>query len=280
MLQNTFLHLKKIGPKKETLLWENNIYTWDSLLNAIKQRDAKKFRLPENIGNELEYSRLKFSLDDAGFFARKLTQKHIWRMFPDYSDSVAYIDIETTGLSNGEITTIALYDGNEIKYYINGKNLETFADDILQYKLLVTYNGKTFDVPIIESFFHIELPQAHIDLRYILKSLGYTGGLKSCEKQIGISRGSLEGVDGYFAVLLWYDYYLNNNIKSLETLLAYNIEDVVNLETLMVFSFNKKIESLNLSIVNRLDDPVRPTIPFRPDQETVNKLKYSYSRLL
>ena len=34
-----------------------------------------------------------------------------------------------------------------------------------------------------------------IDLRYILASLGYGGGLKSCEQQLGITRPDLEDVD-------------------------------------------------------------------------------------
>ena len=57
--------------------------------------------------------------------------------------------------------------------------------------------------------------QAHIDLRYLLKSLGYTGGLKGCEKKAGIDRGELDGVNGYFAVLLWQDYQRNRNEKPL-----------------------------------------------------------------
>ena len=34
------------------------------------------------------------------------------------------------------------------------------------------------------------------------------------------------------AVLLWYDYVNNNNKEALQTLLAYNQEDVVNLRVL------------------------------------------------
>jgi len=56
-------------------------------------------------------------------------------------------------------------------------------------------------------------------LRYVLKSLGYSGGLKSCEKALGLDRGDLDGVDGYFAVLLWRDYQKKHNEKALETLL-------------------------------------------------------------
>jgi uncharacterized protein YprB with RNaseH-like and TPR domain len=51
------------------------------------------------------------------------------------------------------------------------------------------YNGKTFDVPFIEKYFGIRMNHAHIDLRYVLKSLGYAGGLKRCEKALGLDRG-------------------------------------------------------------------------------------------
>jgi len=94
----------------------------------------------------------------------------------------------------------------------------------------------------MESYFGIELDQVHLDLRYNLRSLGYTGGLKGCERKAGIDRGDLEGVDGYFAVLLWDDYQRNKNEKALKSLLAYNIQDVVNLETLMVLSYNLKLK--------------------------------------
>jgi len=44
----------------------------------------------------------------------------------------AYLDIETTGLDSyyNEITTIALYDGENIKHYINGENLEEFKKEL------------------------------------------------------------------------------------------------------------------------------------------------------
>ena len=199
----------------------------------------------------------------------------MWRLFADFRYNIAYVDIETTGLYDPDITTIALYDGHNIKHYINGQNLDQFADDILAYKLLVTYNGKTFDIPIIENFFRTRLDQAHIDLRYVLKSLGYSGGLKSCERQMGISRGDLDGVDGYFAVLLWKDYIRNKNIKALETLLSYNIEDVVNLEKLMIMAFNRKIKELDHIRIDAMIDPEPPQIPFSPDMATIDRIKYS-----
>ena len=209
------------------------------------------------------------------YFAELLPPKEHWRFFPEFRDSTAYIDIETTGirLYGFAITTIALYDGKAIKYYIQGQNLEKFIEDIQNYNVIVTYNGKSFDVPFIEGQFGIKMNHAHIDLRHVLKSLGYSGGLKSCEKALGLDRGNLDGVDGYFAVFLWHDYQQNNNEKALETLLAYNIEDVVNLETLMVMAYNLKIRNTPFHETNEIALPEIPEIPFQADLATIDRIK-------
>jgi uncharacterized protein YprB with RNaseH-like and TPR domain len=112
-------------------------------------------------------------------------------------------------------------------------------------------------------------------LRYVLKSLGYTGGLKGCERKAGIDRGDLEGVDGYFAVSLWNEYQRNKNHKALETLLAYNIQDVVNLETLMVLSYNLKLKETPFNESHQLDLPLSPEIPFQADLQTIDRIKRS-----
>ena len=117
------------------------------------------------------------------------------------------------------------------------------------------------------------MSQVHIDLRYVLKSLGYTGGLQGCEKKAGIDRGELEGVDGYFAVLLWSEYQRSRNHKALETLLAYNIQDAVNLETLMVFSYNLKLKETSFNESHQVAAPSSPEIPFKADLETIEKVK-------
>ena len=85
-------------------------------------------------------------------------------------------------------------------------NLDDFVNDIEKYQVIVSYNGKSFDIPFLERFFRIRLHHAQIDLRYVLARLGVKGGLKGCEKQLGLHRGNLDGVDGYFAVLLWHRY--------------------------------------------------------------------------
>lgn len=76
------------------------------------------------------------------------------------------------------ITMIGLYDGTSIFHYIKDQNLEDFAHDIEKYQVIVTYNGKCFDIPFIRSNLGLAMDQAHIDLRYLLRSVGFSGGLK------------------------------------------------------------------------------------------------------
>jgi uncharacterized protein YprB with RNaseH-like and TPR domain len=197
-----------------------------------------------------------------------------WRLFPEFRRSIAYLDIETTGLGGpgDHITTIALHDGRSISWYIKGKNLGDFKRDIKRYKVIATFNGKCFDIPFIENEMRITMDHAHIDLRYVLRSLGYTGGLKRCEKMLGIERAGLQGIDGFFAVLLWNDFKENINQKALETLLAYNIQDAVNLETLMVIAYNMKLKDTPFFETHKLPLPATPDNPFKADTFTVRRI--------
>ena len=214
---------------------------------------------------------------DPAFFCDRLTGGDQWRIFSDFRKSTAFIDIETTGLSEqAEITTIALYDGSDVYTYINGRNLEEFAEDIYKYKVLVSYNGKSFDVPFIEKYFRIKLPQAHIDLRFVLAKLGIKGGLKGCEKMIGINRGALDGVDGSFAVHLWRNFIQYNDEKALETLLAYNVEDTVNLERLMVEACNRNLRATPFAQQLSLPFPKQPLLVHQPDLDCVDRLKRQF----
>jgi uncharacterized protein len=276
MLTSTFCHIPGIGPRSEEKLWEEGVRTWDDclelgehLLGPAKGRSAME---------HLYLSQEALDEMNARFFIDSLPASESWRMFPEFRSRIAYLDIETTGLSfdgiDDGITTIALYDGREIRHYVQGENLQAFKDDIFDYDVLVTYNGKCFDIPFIESYFMIRLEQAHIDLRYVLASLGLRGGLKGCERQLGLDRGDLEGVDGFFAVLLWNEYRNNGNDRALDTLLAYNIQDTVTLEQLLTIAYNMKIEDTPFGVSHRIaPGPQLPENPFTPDLDTIEMLR-------
>lgn len=271
MLQHTFCHINGIGRKTEERLWSRGIQSWH------QWQDPPPISI-KHTGRVEAIKVLEQSLDalsdNPHFFIDKLASCEHWRIFPHYRHTTAFLDIETTGLgSSSEITTIALYDGKEIKTFVNGKNLQDFETEIFNYQVIVTYNGKSFDVPFIENYFRIKLHHAHIDLRHVLSKLGFKGGLKGCEKAIGIDRNELDGVDGYFAVLLWAEYENYANEKALETLLAYNIADTVNLELLLIYAYNKNTENTPFAKELFIEHPLQPPCSFHPDIATVYNIR-------
>ena len=272
MLTNTFSHIPGIGLITEKRLWESGIRSWDDFVEPYPIRlSSEKIAL---IKNHIDLSQKHLAYQPE-YFAGLLAPDQHWRLFPHFRHSTAFLDIETTGLDKwgDSITTIALYDGRSIFHYVQGDNLEAFKENIQNYQVIVTYNGKCFDVPFIESYLGIRIDQVHIDLRYILKRLGYSGGLKGCERQLGLHRGELDGVDGYFAVLLWDEFKKTNSRNALETLLAYNIMDTVNLESLMVIAYNLHLQKTPFSQSHCLPVPEAPDIPFRADPRIINKIK-------
>jgi uncharacterized protein YprB with RNaseH-like and TPR domain len=282
MLPHTFCHIPGTGLRAEQKLWEEGITSWEEWLEMESLLAAG--RRGRATADHLYASIEALDAGDVRYFGRNLPGSEIWRIFPEFRKRIAYIDIETTGLSvdyGCHITTIALYDGTSVRHYVHGENLRQFEDDIFDYDVLVTYNGKCFDVPFIERYFRIGLKQEHIDLRYLLRSLGYGGGLKKVEAALGIDRGELDGVDGYFAVLLWYEYANHGNPLALDTLLAYNIEDVLNLERLMVMAYNMKLQETPFAGRREIRAPATRPNPFAPDAETIRRIRerhfgYSY----
>ena len=253
MLAHTLCHIPRVSLNKEQDLWAQGIHSWDS------------YRLLSKHPTFLDNCEHHLKQGNPTFFADNLKSDQHWRLFADFRSSVAYVDIETTGLSKGYdyITTIALYDGTQVRTYVAGRNLEAFKSDIQDFRLLVTFNGKTFDVPFIERSFGIKMPEAHIDLRYVMKRQGYSGGLKEVERRLGIDRGDLRSVDGFFAVTLWHEYQKRHNEAALETLLAYNCADVINLEQLMVHAYNANVRATPFGKDLEIPLPVAVQIPFK-----------------
>ena len=277
MLINTFCHIPRISVKSERRLWEAGLDSWITIA-GIGELPFKRVSL-EAVRRHLDESDLQLSLDNPHFFAKTMPSALHWRMFPEFRHKMAYLDIETTGMNPGPhaITTIALYDGQRVRTYIQGHNLHQFEDDIQCFRVLVTYNGKAFDIPFIESSLNLRLNHVQLDLCHVLRSLGYRGGLKGCEKQLGVHRQGLEDVDGYFAVLLWKEYVRRRNEKALETLLCYNIYDTVNLETLLVKAYNLKLKDSPFAQTHRIPLPVQPKIPFQADAETIEQIRHLFA---
>lgn len=244
MLTNTFVHIPGVGQTMEQALWQRGCLTWHDALNGIND-------LPFGTANRdivrmvLNKSLEALETREHQFFTKALGLNNAWRAWEDFADSCAYVDIETDGGRAGNaITTIGLYDGNEFEAFIKGKNLESFRDRISHFGMIVTFFGIGFDVPmILKRYPQLTLDQVHFDLCPALRDVGFKGGLKRIEKQLGINRGEdTDGLDGRDAILLWRRYERNGDDDALATLVAYNREDVVNLKALARIAFDKKKE--------------------------------------
>ncbi|MES9905545.1 MAG: ribonuclease H-like domain-containing protein [Sedimenticola sp.] len=252
------------------MIWDAGIKSWDDFkVSKTNPLSPNKVR---SILDKIESSKEAIINDNPSHFL-SLPPKERWRLFAEFKHLVAYVDIETTGLSRefDEITTGVIYDGCEIKTYVRGVNLEYFIDDIKKYPIIVTYNGQAFDIPFIEKHFGATLNNISIDLRYILSSLDISGGLKGCEKHFGLERDNLEGIDGHVAVLLWSEY-IKGTKNALDTLLAYNIEDTVNLEHLMHQAYNLRINDIFNEEAYLLKIPEKQMPLFSSDLDLVKSL--------
>lgn len=279
MLLQTFCHIPGIGEKKERKIWELGILSWQDALQDPAFLQVLPSPLSRRAYAYLVRSFEKYEKEDVTFFDRLLGNFNRWRIFPQFKHLTAFLDIETTGVGTEAYITVAtLYDGKRVKTYVFGINLEELANDLRSYKVLITFNGKSFDIPFIERFFGIELHQVHIDLRFVLKSLGLQGGLKACERLIGIDRGPLRGIGGFEAVLLWQKY-LEGCPEALETLLAYNVADTINLERLMIFAYNQKVSLHAFPFPLLSEKPLRLALPYRVYPEVIREVTYEKLRL-
>jgi uncharacterized protein YprB with RNaseH-like and TPR domain len=152
----------------------------------------------------------------------------------------AYLDIETTGLSPAfsEITVIGicLEKSKHMKFYqLMGRQITPAAllKILKNVETLYTYNGSRFDLMYISKKLGVNLVKlcCHRDLMYDCWRNKLYGGLKGVERQLGIKR-KLKDVDGRIAVQLWWNWRYRSDRKSLQKLLEYNKEDVLNLRKL------------------------------------------------
>ena len=233
-LEATFLHAQGIGAETERRLWDAGILNWTCTQGDRPTRISKaRWEAAREIA---ELSISARDRRDVDWFARNLPSSEHWRLLPWLAGNMMYVDIETNGGYDPEdITVIGLYDGFETTILVEGFDLERFPELVADTDLLVTFFGAGFDLPFLRRRFpQTPLDQPHIDLCPTLRRLGLRGGLKAIEGKLGIWRDeSVDGLGGMDAVRLWNRWRFHNDSESLELLIRYNREDIVNLEGLL-----------------------------------------------
>jgi uncharacterized protein len=241
LLRATFQLTPGIGPWRERQLWSAGVTRWDGFPEDAGLSPKLHGRLRDAISRAAE------ALDcrDADALAAMLPRRERWRLYAAFAEDAAFLDIETD--ANQQVTAVGVLDRRGPQLFLQGRNLDDFPEAARGWKLLVTYNGLSFDAPVLERTFRgWTAPLAHVDLRHLFCRLGHSGGLKLLEEETGVGRPShLKGVDGREAIRLW-SRHAEGDRAALRALAEYNLYDAVNLKALAAVGYNRMIDRLRL----------------------------------
>ena len=231
-IENSFVPASGIGEGRERSLWKAGILTWEEF-------DPERAPLGPKTGERVEsfVAEALERLDDGDtrYLGERFPSGEIWRFYENFRDEALFFDIETTGLDSGreDVTTVSFTQDGETTTLIRGENLtaEALREQFRDAPLVVSFNGKQFDVPFLEDNFEVSVDAPHLDLMYPCRRTDLTGGLKSIEKEVGIDRDRPD-LSGRDAVRLWYRYARDGDGDALDTLVSYNRDDTENLRNL------------------------------------------------
>lgn len=191
-------------------------------------------------------------------------------------ENILFIDTETTGLSGGAGTYVFLIGA--AKYHKKGLHFAQFflqdpAEELSQLSalenfvsssdLIVSYNGKSFDVPRIKTRFSFHGRRSpfdsmrHIDLLHIARRLWkrHLPGCKLGDLEhhiLGLKRSSLD-IPGWQVSEKFFDYLQTGDPEPLKGVFYHNEMDVISLVSLLSY------------ITERLTNPLSPVYQDRND---------------
>ncbi len=237
-----------------------------------KSLNIKKSKTtPENVNFDKDFEILNYNYPMSSIFGKVILnewngiKKHIIptifndRTFSDIDPlKLIYFDTETTGLSGGTGTIPFMLgfgyiegDSFEVKIFVlNDPSKEgLFLDEIdrflktLDISGVVTYNGKSFDYPLMETRYVLNRKRfplqdfPHLDFlsparviwknTYESRKLGYLGDIL-----LNISR--VDDVDGSFIPGLYFEYLRTGNFSMIEKVVEHNALDIVGLSALLL----------------------------------------------
>lgn len=229
-VENSFIPVRGVGEQTERQLWHNGVLTWDDFDGTVPgPADA------DDIHSFITRARGRLDDGDARFFAEEFPTGSHWRLYENFREETCFLDIETTGLSESrdDVTVVSTHCDGETKSFVRGRDLhaDRLRRELDDVSLLVTFNGKRFDVPFLETSFDMAIDVPHIDLLYPCRRLDLTGGLKKIEAAVGIDRDRPD-LSGRDAVRLWREYERGDE-GALDTLVSYNRDDTANMARLL-----------------------------------------------
>jgi len=251
MLRATFQRLVRgVDAEKESKLWRRGILSWDDLeKNCSPQREL--FGRTVGAFGHASFSMLRNALqgEDVEHFAQMLDRREHFRIPLTFPNHTLFLDIETTGLSRyyDYITLVGWCYQGQYSAFIRGDDEGYLRQVLRQAKIVVTYNGSLFDIPFLrDKFPEIALPRVHVDLRFLAKRVGLTGGQKAIEKELGFKRPlDVKEIKGEAAPLLWHRYR-RGNLDALKLLVEYNHCDIEGMKFIFDYVVKHLLEARNV----------------------------------
>lgn len=167
-----------------------------------------------------------------------------------------FFDLETTGLQGGVGTLAFLmgtgyFEGDYFvikQYFLRDFDEEISALTLLKEQMavhanLVTFNGKAFDMNLIETRYiynHIKPPSKeifHMDLLYPSRNI-WRHGLESCsltslEENI-LKEYRVDDIPGYAIPSVYFKYLTDRDATELKTVIEHNRRDILSMVALLI----------------------------------------------
>jgi uncharacterized protein YprB with RNaseH-like and TPR domain len=267
VIASTFQLVPGFGPARERRLWQAGVARWEDLPAA----PAEVAKLADAVRDAAAEAADALARRDADRLARMLPAGEHWRLLAAFADDAAHLDIEQGDDVWGRqgVSAIGFHDSSGPRVLLPGRDLDAFPALARDWPLLVTFNGGSYDVPVLRRAFPDWAPPAgHVDLRHVLARLGHRGGLKAIERELAELRLArpprLRGVDGWAAGAL-FRRGRDGDVAALRLFAEYNLYDVVNLRTLAAHAYNA-LAAEAVAAAPALAPHVAPLpLPFRGD---------------
>lgn len=213
-------------------------------------------------------------------FAEELATLALWAGDPKLVGmkpvDFVFLDTETSGLSGGTGTYAFMVGAGRfeedgfhlIQFFMRDPGeeaalLEALAKFLAAASVMVTYNGKAFDAPLLQTRYRLHsMPVPfkdliHLDLLPLARRLWRdrlpSRALKYIEENVlGAPRNSQE-VPGYEIPYLYFDYLRDGDARPLMGVFYHNNNDIVALSAMLNHMNHMLVEPLHESIEHGLD---------------------------
>tara|TARA_Y100000310_G_C20570828_1_gene757925 strand:- start:130 stop:765 length:636 start_codon:yes stop_codon:yes gene_type:complete len=209
MIRKSFIFLDKISFKTEQNIWQQDINDWDIFLKTKKIKGISSLR-KHYYDRQIQEAKKQLFKENSTYFTTLLPKKETWRLYQYFKEETCFLDVEVD--SQGKIILLGIADNDQTKILIKNVNLEpeTTQTELNKYKLIITFNGSSFDLPKLKKQLKLNRPQ----------------NLK----------GSPVG--------LWKTFHASGDQEWLDLLIDYNKEDIENLQAITNYCYRELIKKI------------------------------------